>query len=149
MHIRMYIHIHIHIHVHTYIHTFICRYITIHWDKIQKDAMGTTTYRYNNPRKHGLLATIPPDIQVQRDRDRDRSRDRHRDRDRATAHTSRSHTYVAHPPLTLTCTQEKASRTVGKVQAAIEHNKGGFVWGLVSLLVGIRLGAGSAEMPMG
>ena len=40
------------------------RYVTIHWDKVQRDCMGTTTYRYNEPRKHGLLATIPPHIQV-------------------------------------------------------------------------------------
>jgi hypothetical protein len=47
---------------------FFIRYITIHWDKIQRDAMGTATYRYNNPRKHGLLAVIPPDVQVSYER---------------------------------------------------------------------------------
>jgi len=41
-----------------------CSYITIHWDKVQRDAMGTATYRYNEARKHGILSTIPPDIQV-------------------------------------------------------------------------------------
>ena len=81
-------------------------YITIHWDKVQRDCMGTTTYRYNDPRKHGLLATIPP------------------------------------------AAQERASRAIGKVQAAIEHNLGGIMWGVASLLIGIRLGSGSAEMPM-
>eukprot|EP00277_Geminigera_cryophila_P013420 CAMPEP_0179441762 /NCGR_PEP_ID=MMETSP0799-20121207/25264_1 /TAXON_ID=46947 /ORGANISM="Geminigera cryophila, Strain CCMP2564" /LENGTH=212 /DNA_ID=CAMNT_0021226241 /DNA_START=8 /DNA_END=647 /DNA_ORIENTATION=+ len=79
-------------------------YITIHWDKIQRDAMGTTTYRYTDPRKHGLLATIPPDI------------------------------------------QEKTSRTFGKMQAALEHNRPAVIWSALSLLVGVRLGVGSAEM---
>ena len=69
--------------------------------------MGTTTYRYNDARKRGLISIIPAEV------------------------------------------QEQASRTYGKIQAAVEHNPHGIIWACVSLLVGTRLGFGSADMSAG